>query len=153
SGRARVRAIRPSRSRSIHWFSELAPAAERAVPATHPVARIRSSVAVQLRPKAAKANPTPDVTVTKRVIRGLVVSTRAARAARAGSVWVAAAWIGRLKGGLRDGAFRSSGKSTVEQEVKSIPTSPGRATFRGGGKLVGRAGERRDGSAMLPPDV
>ena len=79
SGRSAVRGIRASRSRSCHWLVALAPAAASAVPTRQPNADRNSSGSVHEPPSAANANPTIDVIVTNRVIRGLVVSSSVAR--------------------------------------------------------------------------
>ena len=70
SGRLRVRSIRPSRSRSHHMLRALAEPTMRAVPTSD-----SSSRAVGTRPGARQA-PAAPVSITRRVMRGLVSVTR-----------------------------------------------------------------------------
>src|SRR5437868_4719428 len=61
NGRFLVRGISASRSRSIHWLTELAPAAESAVPTSVTAALSTTSQVRQGRPTAAITNPTIEV--------------------------------------------------------------------------------------------
>ena len=80
-GRARVRSISASVSRSITWLRTLAPAATRPVPAS-----AAASTGVQGEAVEAVTKPTSAVNTTIVVIRGLASSIQSAAVGRASGI-------------------------------------------------------------------